>query len=194
MTETKTQGSDILPRSSQRQSNRPPLAISCLKANIIFWSLAVGGLILDLWSKRAAFGWLEHQQYQEFSVIDGFLRLRAVLNDGAAWGLMGGKGYFLSIVSIVALTAIVVIFLISGRQQVLIHIALGLLAAGVSGNLYDRFFNDGKVRDFIDVYHNTFHWPVFNVADSLLCIGVALLIISNLLTDRPVQKHAQPQK
>ncbi len=194
MIELKTQSSDILPYSSQRQFNRPSPAILDLKANIVFWCLAVGGLILDLWSKRAVFNWLERQENQEFSVIDNFLRLRPVLNDGAAWGLMGGKGYFLSAVSIVAITAILVIFLISGRRQVLIHIALGFLAAGVSGNLYDRVFNDGKVRDFIDVYHNTFQWPVFNVADALLCIGVGLLIISNLFTDRPAQKHAQPQK
>jgi signal peptidase II len=194
MIETKTQNSDILQYSSQRRFKRPSPAISCLKANMVFWLLAVGGLSLDLWSKGAVFNWLENQPNHEFSVIDGFLQLRLVSNDGAAWGLMGGKGYFLSVVSIFAITAILVIFLISGRRQTFIHIALAFLAAGVSGNLYDRVFNGGKVRDFIEVYYKNFQWPVFNVADALLCIGVGLLIISNLLIDKPDQTHVQPQK
>jgi signal peptidase II len=194
MMETKTQNRDISPGSAQRQSNHQPLAIADLKAHIIFWSLAAGGLMLDLWSKGAVFDWLKSQQNQEFSVIDGLLRLRSAVNDGAAWGLLGGKGYFLSTVSIVALVAILVIFFVSRRQQVLIHIALGLLAAGVSGNLYDRIFNEGRVRDFIDVHHNAFQWPIFNVADGLLCIGVGLLLISNLFIGRPGQKHGPQQK
>jgi signal peptidase II len=60
----------------------------------------------------------------------------------------------------------------------LVHVALGLFAAGVCGNLYDRIFNDGLVRDFIDVYYRQHHWPAFNVADSMLCIAVGLGIIS----------------
>jgi signal peptidase II len=188
--ETKTQSSDVLPNLSRGHTSRPRLALTDLRANVIFWFLTVGGLVLDLWSKKEAFAWLEGRENREFTVIDDFLSFRSVLNDGAAWNLLGGKSYLLSIIAIVALTAILVIFFVSRRNQTLIHIALGFLAAGVSGNLYDRIFNAGHVRDFIDVHHSTFQWPIFNVADSLLCVGVGLLIISNLLTDRPDQKHA----
>jgi signal peptidase II len=69
-------------------------------------------------------------------------------------------------------------FLFSGTKQRLVHVALGLFAAGVCGNLYDRIFNDGLVRDFIDVYYRQYHWPAFNVADSMLCIAVGLGVIS----------------
>jgi signal peptidase II len=86
------------------------------------------------------------------------------------------------------------VFLFSGTQYRSIHIALGLFTGGICGNLYDRIFNDGLVRDFIDVYIGDKHWPTFNVADSLLCIGVGLLIVSTFLTEKPSQKHAQQHK
>jgi signal peptidase II len=64
----------------------------------------------------------------------------------------------------------------------------------VCGNMYDRIFNGGAVRDFIDVYYRGHHWHTFNVADSLLCIGVGLLIISTFLIERPGRKHDQQRK
>ena len=73
------------------------------------------------------------------------------------------------------------------------QISLGLITAGVVGNLYDRLFNEGRVRDFIDVYRGHWHWPAFNVADSLLCIGVGLIIIG-MLTYPSCQKPAGGQK
>ncbi len=132
--------------------------------------------------------------YETYPVIDGFLRLVTTENNGAAFNLFAGKPYFLATVSIIAIVAIFVVFLFSGGTQKLIHIALGLFAAGVCGNLYDRLFHNGLVRDFIDVYRGEYHWPTFNVADSLLCIGVGLLIISTLLTAKPAQKHDQQHK
>jgi signal peptidase II len=169
-------------------------AIPVLKSQIIFWFLAAGGIILDLWSKKAAFDWLNRRQNMEFSVIEGVLRLIQVQNGGAAWGMLQGRNYFLSAVSIVALIIILGIFFFSKHQPVLVHISLGLLAAGVFGNLYDRVFNGGQVRDFIDVYYRQYHWPTFNVADILLSVGVGLLIISTILTDWPGQKRAPQQK
>ena len=63
--------------------------------------------------------------------------------------------------------------------------ALGLFMGGVAGNLYDRLFNDGMVRDFIDVYWRGWHWPAFNVADSMLCVAVGIFVVRSLLTARP---------
>ena len=98
------------------------------------------------------------------------------------------------VVSVIALVIILVIFLLSGTEKKLIHIALGLFAAGVCGNLYDRIFYDGFVRDFIDiVYWPGKHWPAFNVADSMLCIAVGLLVIS-ASTGKSSRKHAQQHK
>ena len=147
---------------------------------------------MDLWTKKAVFDWLDNRQ--TYPVIDGFLQLVRALNNGAAWGMLAGNRFFLTAVSIIALIVIFVVFFYSGRQPLLVHVSLGFFAAGVSGNLYDRIFNDGLVRDFIDVYYRGYHWPAFNVADSLLCIGIGLLIISTIFTGKPAQKHGQPQK
>jgi len=171
------------------QTVKPP----SLKSHLVFWPVAVIGLALDLWTKRAVFGWLKYED--RFSIINGFLQLVLAENDGAAFGIAAGKYHLLVAVSVVALIAILAIFLFSGTQQKLIYIALGLFAAGVCGNLWDRVFNNGRVRDFIDVvYWPGKHWPAFNVADTLLCIGVGLLIISTFSTGKLSRKRAQQHK
>jgi signal peptidase II len=170
---------------SEKDDTRPSLGrvflrhlvLPDLSAHLIFWLLLIGGVALDLWSKRAVFDWLEGRG--SVSVIDGFLRFVAAVNDGAAFGLFAGHPSWLVVVSALALMVIFAVFLFGGVRQRLVQVALGLFAAGVCGNLYDRIFNDGLVRDFIDVtIWSGRHWPAFNVADSLLCIAVGLGIIS----------------
>ena len=166
-----------------------------LKAQLIFWPLMVFGLTLDLWSKKAVFDFLEHQPHNTYSIIDGVLQFVRALNDGAAFGIFSGRPYLLGAVSIIALVAIITIFLFSGSERRVVHIALGLFAAGVCGNFYDRVFNDGMVRDFIDVvYWPGKHWPAFNVADSLLCVGVALMIISCIIIEKSPPERSQQHK
>jgi len=169
------------PGSERAFVNRLVLIVPGLKAQLVFWPTIAVGIALDLWSKKAVFDWLQRQQRSNVTIINGFLRLVTALNDGAAFGIFSGKSYLLAAVSIVALAAVFIVFLLSGAERKLVHAALGLFAAGVCGNLYDRIFNDGLVRDFIDVvYWPGRHWPAFNIADSMLCVGVGLLIISAL--------------
>jgi signal peptidase II len=192
MTEMETNAKSARPSPSRAFFKQIAFSLPNTKTHLIFWSIVIGGLALDLWSKKAVFNWLE--PHETFSIIDGFLRLIIAVNNGAAFNLFAGKPYFLAIISIIAIVGILIVFLFSGGMNKLIHIALGLFAAGVCGNLYDRLYNNGSVRDFIDAYWGTYHWPTFNVADSLLCIGVGLLIISTFLTEKPAQKHDQQQK
>jgi signal peptidase II len=171
------------------------LVLPDLTAHLIFWPLAAVGIALDLWSKSAVFNWLQTQNRSSISIIEGFLRLVMALNDGAAFGMFSGRSYLLTVVSIIALIGVLAIFLFSGTEQKLVHISLALFAAGVCGNLYDRIFNDGLVRDFIDmVYWPGRHWPAFNIADSMLCIAVGLLIISTLFTGKSYQKRGRQHK
>ena len=169
-----------------------PLLLPDTRAHLIFWPLMIGGLALDLWTKKAVFDWLG--SYERYSVVDGFLQLVPALNNGAAFGWFAGRAHFLAAVSIGAVITILGVFLFSGSRQRLVHIALGLFAAGVCGNLYDRMFNNGSVRDFIDVYYRNFHWHTFNIADSLLVLGVGALIISTFVTEKPGRKHDPQQK
>ena len=171
------------------------IVVPPLKAQLIFWPLMAVGLGLDLWSKQAVFEWLQQQQTNSISIVDGFLRLVEERNPGAAWGIAAGQRYLLITVSVIALIVIFGIFLFSGTERRLVHIALGLFAAGVCGNLYDRIFNNGLVRDFIDiVYWPGRHWPAFNIADSLLCVGVGLMIISCFFTGKSPPGRARQHK
>jgi signal peptidase II len=197
MTETTTEDSSTqlkVEKVEQESVNRLSVALPDLKAHLIFWSLALGGLLLDLWSKKAAFEWIGQQQSQTVTIINGFLRFIIALNPGAAFGTFDGKVYHLMAISCLALIVVFGIFLFSGTRYRLIHIALGLFTGGICGNLYDRIFNDGLVRDFIDVYIGNNHWPTFNVADSLLCVGVGLLFISIFLNEKSSRTHAQQHK
>ena len=175
------------------KSHRHNISFPSAGAHFLFWPLVAAGVIADLWSKTAVFAWLESKPYCESCVIDGFLQLVRRENAGAAFSIAQGRTTMLIIVSIVALIAVVGIFLFAAARQKTMQIALALFTAGVLGNLYDRIFNDGLVRDFIDVYYGNYHWPAFNLADSMLCIAVGLLIISNI-TSASCQKPAQQQK
>ncbi len=164
-------------------------------AHLIFWPIAVAGLLLDLWSKQAVFAALSHRPDQSQAIIDGILTFRLALNDGAAFGIASGNRLFLVGVSTVALTVILGLFLFCSARQRIFQLALGLFAAGVCGNLWDRAFNGGRVRDFIDVvYWPGRHWHTFNVADAMLCVAVGLMAIAMLFTDSSCRRHDPPQK
>jgi len=161
---------------------------------ILFWGLALSGLGLDLWTKKAIFMRLSRNGH--IDVIDHFMRFILAENDGAAFSLASGQQHLLVTVSTVALFAVLCLFLLGQTRSTLMTICLGLFAGGISGNLWDRVFNEGRVRDFIDVYVGAYHWPTFNIADSLLCIAVGLMLISTLFTPtgQPDPARAQPQK
>ena len=193
--ELKKEESGARPSLGRVSLKHQPLVLPDLTAHLVFWPLVAVGIALDLWSKSAVFDWLQTQRHSSVSIIEGVLRLVMALNDGAAFGIFSGKPYLLMIVSIIALLVVFAIFLFSRTERKLVHISLALFAAGVCGNLYDRVFNNGLVRDFIDVvYWPGQHWPAFNIADSMLCIAVGLLVVSTFLTGKSSRKHAQQHK
>ncbi len=156
--------------------------------HLLFWPIFIAGVTLDLWTKSAVFSWLESRGRDGFTIIEGFLRLQLAQNPGAAFGIASGQRPLLVGVSVAALVVVIAVFLFAGAHRKIVHVALAMFAAGVSGNLYDRLFNEGLVRDFIDVvYWPGRHWPAFNVADSLLCIAVGLLILSGFGSARVSQ-------
>lgn len=162
-------------------------------SHLIFWPIVFVGLVSDLFTKHLAFERIEPGRY--ITIIEGFLRFVRVLNDGAAFGSLAGKTNYLIAVSAAAAVMVLGIFLFGSIKHKIVVVAFGLFMAGILGNLYDRLFNNGMVRDFIDVvYWPGKHWPAFNIADSMLCIGVGLMIIAAYLTEKPCQKRGQPQK
>ena len=166
------------------QSDDSPVALghdvtqpwSSTKSQAVFWSLAVSVCTLDLWSKYAIFRHLHPDAVMD--LIPGCLRFALALNDGAAFSIFRGQTTRLMVVSAVALVAVLGMFIFGRGHSKLMTVSLGLFAGGITGNLYDRAFNGGQVRDFIDAYVGSHHWPTFNVADSVLCIAVGLMMIS----------------
>jgi len=169
-------------------------ALPDLSGHLIFWSLSLTGTALDLWTKKIVFEYLQTKPDYSVTIIKGFFSLVTALNNGAAFGIVQGQSFLLTLISFFALLIVIAVFLFGSIKNRFYQVTMGLLAAGISGNLYDRIFNDGSVRDFIDVgYWPGKHWPAFNVADSLLCIAVGLILLVGL-TQKPCQKHAQQQK
>ena len=165
-----------------------------IKHIAIFFSITIGGIILDLWSKSAIFARLD--EGQTLPIIDGIVQFIKTSNPGAAFGIAHGQRALLVSVSAIALFVILGIFFFGKIRKTSMTVILAMLEAGVIGNLYDRIFNNGQVRDFIDVvYWPGKHWPAFNVADSLLCISVGLLIITgHLFSPQSDQKHDRQHK
>lgn len=112
-----------------------------------------------------------------------FFALTQVHNYGAAFSFLadesGWQRYVLSAISAIASGVIVVWMLRTPSQRQWTLLALCVLLAGAIGNLIDRLFL-GFVIDFIDLHYQDFYWPVFNVADILISVGVALLLFADL--------------
>jgi signal peptidase II len=120
-------------------------------------------------------------------VIDGLLSLTLVLNPGLAFGLLGGvPSAWRWVVAALSLVALAVLARVALRVVPdggwAGRLAIGLIFGGAVGNLIDRA-RFGAVVDFVDVYWRGWHWPAFNVADSAITVGVALLAL-RLLNDR----------
>jgi signal peptidase II len=109
--------------------------------------------------------------------ITGFWEWRLSMNPGSAFGLFGGQSFarvLLSVVGIAAVIGMVWMLKKSRADQKVLHWALAFVAGGAVGNLIDRIYY-GVVTDMILWRYKTHEWPVFNVADVVLVIGVGLM-------------------
>jgi signal peptidase II len=116
---------------------------------------------------------------------EGPLRITYVTNTGAAFGILQGQTVFLVVTTFFGLAAILLYYLYPPMEHGVLRVALSLQLGGAVGNLADRV-RVGRVTDFIDVGP----WPSFNVADSSIVVGVAVIIGFFLLAER---QHRQAQ-
>ncbi len=123
-----------------------------------------------------------HSALQNVEIIKGFFSLTYAENTGMAWSLLSGKQAFLSIVSAIAI-GVMIYYVVAKNVDQFTKIALALMIGGAAGNLFDRLFL-GYVRDFLDFIVFGYDFPIFNVADSALTIGVILLIIASFIEDK----------
>lgn len=112
-----------------------------------------------------------------YEVIPNFLNITSHRNNGAAWGILSGKMFFFYIITVIILIVLVLFFIKEAQYNLFMQLAISLLFAGALGNFIDRLLN-GEVVDFIDTNIFGYDFPIFNVADSSLTIGVILVIIA----------------
>ena len=203
-------GNQELPLEHPKRSNfRSPAALAR------FLLTAVVGLTVDLWTK--AYSWEALRttgpwpadsggrplvSSNVFEFIPGWLHFKVTINQGAVFGLGQGNRWLFVTVSILAIGFLSYLFATSGRQR-FYQFVLGLLLAGVLGNMYDRV-RFGYVRDMIYALpdrHMPGTWQVpllnyppgpdrelfpwiFNIADVLLCVGVGLMVVYSFFAPR----------
>ena len=188
---------------------RSPLAL------MLFFGVTIVGVALDLWTKRVAFDRLAEQivvvpdsslpngrvevRSDEYQFIPNWLHFHVTANQGAVFGLGRGQRWLFVVVSIAAIAVLTSLFSKSDGRH-FYQLLLGMLLAGVLWNMYDRI-TLGYVRDMIYAlpdwknplrgmfpsWQTVFPW-IFNVADSLLCAGVFLMIVYSFF------QHPKPQE
>jgi signal peptidase II len=153
---------------------------------ILLFGITLPVIVIDQLSKLYIASHLA--LHQDIVLIPNFLDITYTLNPGAAFSLFARMpGWFRSsFLLILALVAIVVILvmLVRNPRINLTSIALALILAGAAGNVIDRLWH-GPVIDFILMHYYAYAWPVFNVADSAITIGVVLILISSLFASEP---------
>ena len=180
---------------------RSPLAL------MLFFGTTLTGLALDLWTKALAVDHLASGHVAR--VLPGLLHFTYTENRGAVFGMGQGQRWLFVAVSLAAIAFLTYLFALSDGRR-FYQFLLGMLLAGVLGNMYDRVVY-GYVRDMILALPD-WDWPegiarflparmprqvfpwVFNVADSLLCMGVFLMIVYSFIhrPDEETGLQAQP--
>ena len=155
----------------------------------IFLPILAAVIAIDQLTKAFLFG-------KTYPFLSGFISIHKqdYLNTGGAWGFLGSAPVWL-LISIAALFIVAVLifnFKFKGNSSAVYSVGLAFVLGGTIGNLIDRIFLGG-VRDFLMFdFWQTF--PVFNMADTFLCIGCVLLIIYLIFLYKPKKKQATDDK
>lgn len=146
--------------------------------------VAIGIFALDRWSK-----WMIETHFAPDTVkavIPGFFNLVRSENPGVAFGMLAddaGQWHTpaLVLLSVVAILILAAMLWKIDRLDRPSAVGLSLIFGGAVGNVYDRV-RSGAVTDFLDFYVSTHHWYIFNLADSAICVGAGLLLLSMFMT------------
>ena len=139
-------------------------------------------VVLDQLSKAAIRATLP--LHQSVTIIPGLMDFTHVRNTGAAFGILNlaefpFKSAVIALVATAALVAVGMYAASLAHHQLVARIGLALIIGGATGNLLDRIAA-GSVVDFVDVYWQTHHFWAFNIADSAITVGVAIMILDML--------------
>ena len=122
--------------------------------------------------------------HESVTVLPGFIDFTHVRNSGAAFGILNGVDFPFKtvLIAVIATSALIGVGMYAAslaHHQLVARLGLALIIGGAAGNLIDRIIA-GSVVDFVDVYWRTYHFWAFNVADSAISFGVAIMILDML--------------
>ncbi len=145
-------------------------------------------VILDQWTKflvRSNF-----DVYETYPVIEGFFHLTYITNDGMAFGINFPGGFYIFTTASVIMTFVLFYYLwIERKGAVTLRLGLALILAGAIGNLIDRLVFRSVV-DFLDFIFGSYHFYIFNIADSCVTVGMTLFLIYSIILQpksKPIQ-------
>ncbi len=145
---------------------------------LIWLALSVALILSDQWTKNIATANL--QLGESVSFVAGFWNWTLAHNTGAAFSFLANSGdwahWFFVVMKIAVSLVLTILLFRMPRNRWKDALPYALIIAGALGNLVDRF-RFGYVVDFIEWYYKDYHWPVFNIADSCIVVGAALLIL-----------------
>ena len=193
----------VVEQSSTMSSTGCWLQLFWLRAVYLFVMIALVGFAVDWWTKHWVFQALgppgaynaDRAVYWVWQDVVGF---QTAFNQGGLFGIFSGYTTILAIFSLVFLVGIILYVVLWAWRSLLLTVVLGMITAGICGNLYDRLGWHGlvypewyppemagqqayAVRDWILCMIGTFAWPNFNIADSLLVCSVVLLLLYGFL-------------
>ena len=155
-----------------------------LKKNIIILIIIIFSFFLDLLTKNYA---LNNLIINHSVSINNFLNFTLAFNYGAAFSFLSDAGgwqrWFFMIFSFIVIIIISYMMVYDDNSP---YIAFSFVIGGALGNLNDRIIY-GYVIDFIEVYYNTFYWPIFNIADVAISIGVILLLHNIIFNKKKIR-------
>jgi signal peptidase II len=124
---------------------------------------------------------------ESIPVINDILYITSHRNRGAAWGILQGQMWLFYVITVIVIVAIVYYIQKEAKGKWLLGVSLAFMLGGAIGNFIDRLFRK-EVVDFIHTYIFGYNFPVFNIADSALVIGVVLLMIQMLHDEKEAKE------
>lgn len=157
-----------------------------MKSPKIILTVLMSILALDILTKYLAQTFL--QKIYSYAIFNNFFHLTYVENRGAAFGFLAETNAkfrtpFFIVVSLLAIICISVFYKKTEGTSSWYHFGLLLILAGAIGNLIDRI-RFGYVIDFFDFHWYQYHWPAFNIADAVICIGVGIVFLDMLIISK----------
>lgn len=124
---------------------------------------------------------------ESIPVLGEYLTITSHRNSGAAWGMFEGRMMFFYIITVIVIVFLIYFYKTEAKDNLMMQTGITLLLAGAIGNFIDRLLFQ-EVVDFIDVLIINYDFPIFNVADSALTIGVIVLLIEVFITGKDKKK------